>query len=267
MFYSSQILARKGPLGLMWMAAHMDRGLKRNQPVGNSLEEGPPEPCGEPQVDPEAEARHAAIVARWHRAYGLVVELARLGFGGEPGAFIEVDLRGGKTLPPQVERKLRRDFRGRVEVQVVDYCLTKAEGFSWDLVKALASRFSLPPLLLSDLLAVENTENFLPGSRADAPPLQPHPQGSRAAPGGVGGHRIHAHNHSLRRSSQPAANSGTAQHLAHHHNHGSMTNHNNGSTLSGLARWSQLCSGLDLLVPSPCHWAPALPPCLAPTWA
>ncbi len=31
MFYSTQILAKKGPLGLVWMAAHMDRGLKRNQ--------------------------------------------------------------------------------------------------------------------------------------------------------------------------------------------------------------------------------------------
>eukprot|EP00198_Chlamydomonas_reinhardtii_P007464 XP_001696801.1 cohesin subunit SCC1b [Chlamydomonas reinhardtii] len=31
MFYSTQILARKGPLGLVWMAAHMDRGLKRSQ--------------------------------------------------------------------------------------------------------------------------------------------------------------------------------------------------------------------------------------------
>ncbi|GIL84058.1 hypothetical protein Vretifemale_12778, partial [Volvox reticuliferus] len=31
MFYSTQILARKGPLGLVWIAAHMDRGLKRSQ--------------------------------------------------------------------------------------------------------------------------------------------------------------------------------------------------------------------------------------------
>ncbi|KAG2443964.1 hypothetical protein HXX76_002303 [Chlamydomonas incerta] len=100
-----------------------------------------------------------------------------------------------------VERKLRREYRGRVEVQVVDYCLTaarprlvrwsnysdgatgmralrefldmprpvlsllepqirwvKAEGFAWDLVKALAGRYNLPPLLVSDLLGVENTE-------------------------------------------------------------------------------------------------------------
>lgn len=34
MFYSTQILARKGPLGLVWMAAHMDRGLKRSQVSG-----------------------------------------------------------------------------------------------------------------------------------------------------------------------------------------------------------------------------------------
>ena len=31
MFYSSQILARKGPLGLVWIAAHVDGQLKRNQ--------------------------------------------------------------------------------------------------------------------------------------------------------------------------------------------------------------------------------------------
>ncbi len=31
MFYSSQILARKGPLGIVWIAAHVDGQLKRNQ--------------------------------------------------------------------------------------------------------------------------------------------------------------------------------------------------------------------------------------------
>jgi cohesin complex subunit SCC1 len=31
MFYSNQILARKGPLGLVWLAAHLDRQLKRQQ--------------------------------------------------------------------------------------------------------------------------------------------------------------------------------------------------------------------------------------------
>ena len=31
MFYSTQILARKGPLAIVWIAAHMDRQLKRNQ--------------------------------------------------------------------------------------------------------------------------------------------------------------------------------------------------------------------------------------------
>ena len=31
MFYSSQILARKGPLGIVWIAAHIDGQLKRNQ--------------------------------------------------------------------------------------------------------------------------------------------------------------------------------------------------------------------------------------------
>jgi cohesin complex subunit SCC1 len=31
MFYSNQILARKGPLGLVWIAAHMDGRLKRQQ--------------------------------------------------------------------------------------------------------------------------------------------------------------------------------------------------------------------------------------------
>ncbi|KAJ9511374.1 hypothetical protein QJQ45_029815 [Haematococcus lacustris] len=31
MFYSAQVLARKGPLGIVWIAAHMDRQLRRNQ--------------------------------------------------------------------------------------------------------------------------------------------------------------------------------------------------------------------------------------------
>lgn len=31
MFYSTQILAKKGPLGVVWIAAHMDRHLKRHQ--------------------------------------------------------------------------------------------------------------------------------------------------------------------------------------------------------------------------------------------
>jgi len=31
MFYSTQILARKGPLGIIWIAAHMDKNLKRSQ--------------------------------------------------------------------------------------------------------------------------------------------------------------------------------------------------------------------------------------------
>lgn len=31
MFYSTQILAKKGPLGIVWIAAHMDRQLKRHQ--------------------------------------------------------------------------------------------------------------------------------------------------------------------------------------------------------------------------------------------
>lgn len=31
MFYSTQILARKGPLGLVWLAAHMDKGLRKQQ--------------------------------------------------------------------------------------------------------------------------------------------------------------------------------------------------------------------------------------------
>lgn len=30
MFYSTQILAKKGPLGIVWLAAHMDNRLKRN---------------------------------------------------------------------------------------------------------------------------------------------------------------------------------------------------------------------------------------------
>ena len=30
MFYSTQILAKKGPLGTVWLAAHMDQRLKKN---------------------------------------------------------------------------------------------------------------------------------------------------------------------------------------------------------------------------------------------
>ena len=30
MFYSTQVLARKGPLGVVWLAAHMDSKLKKN---------------------------------------------------------------------------------------------------------------------------------------------------------------------------------------------------------------------------------------------
>lgn len=36
MFYSSQILARKGPLGVVWMAAHLDGQLKRSQVCRNA---------------------------------------------------------------------------------------------------------------------------------------------------------------------------------------------------------------------------------------
>jgi cohesin complex subunit SCC1 len=31
MFYSTQILAKKGPLGTIWIAAHLDRRLRRYQ--------------------------------------------------------------------------------------------------------------------------------------------------------------------------------------------------------------------------------------------
>ncbi|KAF6262936.1 Rec8 like protein-domain-containing protein [Scenedesmus sp. NREL 46B-D3] len=37
MFYSNQILARKGPLGLVWIAAHLDRQLKRQQINSTSI--------------------------------------------------------------------------------------------------------------------------------------------------------------------------------------------------------------------------------------
>lgn len=37
MFYSNQILARKGPLGLVWIAAHMDKQLKRQQVNSTSI--------------------------------------------------------------------------------------------------------------------------------------------------------------------------------------------------------------------------------------
>ncbi|KAG2439840.1 hypothetical protein HYH02_010472 [Chlamydomonas schloesseri] len=181
----------------------------------------------------EERERRAVARSRWRRAYAQVLELARLGFAGDfgSGAYIEIDLRGGKTLPPQVERKLRREYRGRVEVQVVDYCLTaarprlvrwsnysygamgmralrefldmprpvlsllepqirwvKVEGFAWDLVKALAGRYNLPPLLVSDLLGVENTEvleNFGAGGGGGGGGGGANDPGP--APGGAGG--------------------------------------------------------------------------------
>lgn len=37
MFYSTQILARKGPLGIVWIAAHMDKQLKRSQVRGRGV--------------------------------------------------------------------------------------------------------------------------------------------------------------------------------------------------------------------------------------
>ena len=37
MFYSTQILAKKGPLGIIWIAAHMDSRLKRNNVFETSI--------------------------------------------------------------------------------------------------------------------------------------------------------------------------------------------------------------------------------------
>jgi len=37
MFFSTQILARKGPLGLVWIAAHLERQLKRQQICQTSI--------------------------------------------------------------------------------------------------------------------------------------------------------------------------------------------------------------------------------------
>ena len=37
MFYSTQILARKGPLGTVWIAAHLERRLKRHQVFETSI--------------------------------------------------------------------------------------------------------------------------------------------------------------------------------------------------------------------------------------
>jgi cohesin complex subunit SCC1 len=39
MFYSTQILAKKGPLGLVWIAAHLDGRLKRAQIAAASIDE------------------------------------------------------------------------------------------------------------------------------------------------------------------------------------------------------------------------------------
>mgnify|MGYP001807070533 CR=1 FL=1 len=64
----------------------------------------------------------------------------------------------------------------------------QAEGFAWDLVKALAGRYNLPPLLVSDLLGVENTEvleNFGAGSGVGGSGGGSSDPGP--APGGAGG--------------------------------------------------------------------------------
>ncbi len=37
MFYSTQILAKKGPLGTVWIASHLDRRLKRSQVFETNL--------------------------------------------------------------------------------------------------------------------------------------------------------------------------------------------------------------------------------------
>ena len=37
MFYSVQILNKKGPLGVIWIAAHLDRRLKRSQVNDTSI--------------------------------------------------------------------------------------------------------------------------------------------------------------------------------------------------------------------------------------
>ncbi len=68
--------------------------------------------AAEAQSDSDEETRAAerrAIArSRWRRAYAQTLELARLGFAGDfgSGAYIEIDLRGGKTLPPQVCNRL-----------------------------------------------------------------------------------------------------------------------------------------------------------------
>lgn len=37
MFYSTQVLARKGALGMVWLAAHMDSRLKKDKVFQTSL--------------------------------------------------------------------------------------------------------------------------------------------------------------------------------------------------------------------------------------
>lgn len=37
MFYSTQILSRKGALGTIWIASHMEKRLKRNQIFETSI--------------------------------------------------------------------------------------------------------------------------------------------------------------------------------------------------------------------------------------
>jgi hypothetical protein len=57
MFYSAQLLTKKGPLGTIWIAAHLEKRLKRNQIFETSI----PASVGEcaPSRDTVIAATHA----------------------------------------------------------------------------------------------------------------------------------------------------------------------------------------------------------------
>jgi hypothetical protein len=65
MFYSHQILQKRGPLGTVWIAAHMDRKLRKNQIaetcIGDSVGAYPKNPDAKnappPSRDRVADAR------------------------------------------------------------------------------------------------------------------------------------------------------------------------------------------------------------------
>ncbi len=63
MFYSAQILSRKGPLGTCWLASWSQRGLKRNEVFNCSLPAAVGEQAGRGALA-VARARQARLAGR-----------------------------------------------------------------------------------------------------------------------------------------------------------------------------------------------------------